>query len=58
LKTASGTVIDSVDIKPAKGWKATSAATFDVSKFSNNEELLLELLTSPNGIVITRITLE
>lgn len=58
LKTVSGTVIDSEKIMPAKGWKATSAATFDVSNFSNNEELLLELLTSPNGIVITRITLE
>ena len=58
LLTASGEVIDSKELKPAKGWKATNCVEFDVSKYSNNEELMLKYVDSVSGIVVTRITLE
>ena len=58
LLTASGEVLDSKELKPAKGWKATNCVEFDVSKYSNNEELMLKYVDSVSGIVVTRITLE
>ena len=57
LKTKAGTTLDSKVITPARGWKSTVAVEFDVSDYTNNEELVLNYSNVSNGILVTRITL-
>ena len=58
LKTASGTVLGTQVLNCARAWEATTTVEFDVSSYTNNEELKISFVNASNGLIVTRITLQ